>query len=61
MPVKLQDEQDKKIKELTEELELARWKREAYRENLISVLKNIEERKLQWSVKLQNIRLGLKE
>ena len=57
----MQDEQDKKIEELTEELEHARWKREAYRENLLSVLKNIEDRKLQWSVKLQNIRLGLKE
>ncbi|GMN52370.1 hypothetical protein TIFTF001_021521 [Ficus carica] len=55
------DEQDKKIDKLTRQLERARQKQEAYRANLLAVLKDIEQQKLHLSVKVQNIKVGMKE
>ncbi|GLU19636.1 hypothetical protein SLE2022_358740 [Rubroshorea leprosula] len=55
------DEQDKKIQKLTRQLERARRKCEVYRANLLSILKDIEDQKLQLSVKVQNIKLGMKD
>ncbi|KAJ4962500.1 hypothetical protein NE237_022439 [Protea cynaroides] len=56
-----EDEKDKKIQELSRELDRANHKCEVYRANLLTVLKDIEEQKLQLSVKVQNIKLGMKE
>lgn len=50
--------QDKKIQELTAELENASQRCEAYRANLLAVLKDMEEQKLKISVKVQNVRLN---
>ncbi|KAK9285282.1 hypothetical protein L1049_024472 [Liquidambar formosana] len=55
------DDQDRKIQKLSRQLERARRKCEVYRANLLSVLKDIEEQKLQLSVKVQNIKLGMKD
>lgn len=55
------DDQDKKIQKLSRQLERARRKCEVYRAHLFSVLKDIEEQKLQLSVKVQNIRIEMKE
>lgn len=52
--------QDKKIQELTAELENAIQRCEAYRAKLLAVLNNMEEQKLKISVKVQNVRLTLK-
>jgi hypothetical protein len=43
------------------QLERARQKCDVYRANLLSVLKDIEEQKLQLSVKVQNIKLATKD
>ncbi|KAG7539711.1 Zinc finger SWIM-type [Arabidopsis thaliana x Arabidopsis arenosa] len=56
-----EDEMDKKINQLRNELELANRKCEAYRTNLLSVLKEMEEQKLQVSIKVQNIKISLKD
>ncbi|KAH7519792.1 hypothetical protein FEM48_Zijuj08G0074700 [Ziziphus jujuba var. spinosa] len=56
-----EDEQDRKIHKLSRQLERSRRKCTVYRANLLSVLKDIEEQKLQLSVKVQNIKLGMKE
>ncbi|KAJ0040964.1 hypothetical protein Pint_28771 [Pistacia integerrima] len=55
------DDQDRKIQKLSRQLERARRKCELYRANLLSVLKDIEEQKLQLSVKVQSIKLGMKD
>ncbi|KAK7367164.1 hypothetical protein VNO80_09173 [Phaseolus coccineus] len=55
------DDQDRTIEKLTRQLDRARRKCEVYRSNLLSILKDIEEQKLQLSVKVQNIKLGMKE
>ncbi|PQQ15258.1 protein FAR1-RELATED SEQUENCE 5-like [Prunus yedoensis var. nudiflora] len=55
------DEQDKKIQKLERRLDRAQRKCELYRASLLSVLKDIEEQKLQLSVKVENIKLGMKE
>ncbi|KAJ6727831.1 PROTEIN FAR1-RELATED SEQUENCE 5-LIKE [Salix koriyanagi] len=55
------DDQDKKIQKLHRKLERAQRKCEVYRANLLSVLKDIEEQKLQLSIKVQNIKLGMKD
>ncbi|GAV74313.1 FAR1 domain-containing protein/SWIM domain-containing protein/MULE domain-containing protein [Cephalotus follicularis] len=55
------DDQDMKIMKLSCQLDRARRKCEVYRANLFSVLKDVEEQKLQLSVKVQNIRLGMKD
>ena len=57
----IQDDQDKKIQKLSRQLERALQKCEVYRANLLSVLKDIEDQKLQLSVKVQNIKLGMKD
>ncbi|XP_043713489.1 protein FAR1-RELATED SEQUENCE 5-like [Telopea speciosissima] len=56
-----QDEKDKKIQQLSRELDRSNHKCEVYRANLLAVLKDIEEQKLQLSVKVQNVKLGMKE
>ncbi|XP_048443891.1 protein FAR1-RELATED SEQUENCE 5 isoform X2 [Pyrus x bretschneideri] len=55
------DHQDKKMQKLERQLERARRKCESYRANLLSVLKDIEEQKLELSVKVENIKLRMKE
>ncbi|KAJ6938004.1 protein FAR1-RELATED SEQUENCE 9 [Populus alba x Populus x berolinensis] len=55
------DEKQKKIRELTAELEGTNQRCEVYRANLLAVLKDMEEQKLKLSVKVQNARLSLKE
>lgn len=55
------DEQDRTIEKLTRQLDRARRKCEVYRSNLMSILKDIEEQKLELSVKVQNIKLGMKD
>ncbi|XP_010270590.1 PREDICTED: protein FAR1-RELATED SEQUENCE 5-like [Nelumbo nucifera] len=55
------DEKDKKIMELTSELDNANQRCEVYRANLLAILKDMEEQKLKLSVKVQNVRLGLKD
>lgn len=52
---------DRKIRELTEELECANRKCEVYRANLLTVLKDIDEHKQQLSVKVQNVKLSMKD
>lgn len=53
-------DQEKKIQELTAELENASQRCEAYRASLLAVLKDMEEQKLRMEVKVQNVRLHLK-
>eukprot|EP00257_Ricinus_communis_P018355 XP_015577056.1 protein FAR1-RELATED SEQUENCE 5-like [Ricinus communis] len=52
---------DKKIQELTAELECASQRCEAYRSKLLAVLKDMEEQKLKIFVKIQNVRFNLKD
>ncbi|KAI3969653.1 hypothetical protein MKX01_020214 [Papaver californicum] len=52
------DEKEKKIEALVNELECANERCEVYRENLLAVLKDMEEQKLKLSVKVQNVRLS---
>lgn len=52
---------DKKIRELNNELNFASRKCEVYRANLLSVLKDIEDHKLQLSIKVQNIKISMKD
>ncbi|CAL0331648.1 unnamed protein product [Lupinus luteus] len=54
------DDQDKTIEKLTRQLDRVRRKCEVYRSNLLSILKDIEEQKLELSVKVQNIKLGMR-
>ncbi|KAK7320829.1 hypothetical protein VNO77_30666 [Canavalia gladiata] len=54
-------EKQKKIQELTAELEVTNQRCEVYRANLLAVLRDMEEQKLKLSVKVQNARLSLKE
>ncbi|GMN50152.1 hypothetical protein TIFTF001_019306 [Ficus carica] len=56
-----EDEMDKRIQELTSELESANRKCEIYRANLLSVLKDIEDHKLQLSIKVQNVKISMKD
>lgn len=55
------DDMDKHIAKLTDELKSANRKCEIYRSNLLSVLKAVENHKLELSVKLENIKIGMKE
>lgn len=52
---------DKKIRELNHELDSANKKCEVYRANLLSVLRDIEDHKQQLSIKVQSIKLGMKD
>ncbi|KAJ6411833.1 hypothetical protein OIU84_004994 [Salix udensis] len=54
-------DEDEKIQELRAELEQASQRCEAYRTKLLSVMKDMEERKLRISVKVQNVRLKMKD
>lgn len=54
-------EKQKKIRELTAELETTNQRCNVYRANLLAVLKDMEEHKLKLSVKVQNARLSMKE
>ncbi|XP_059647343.1 protein FAR1-RELATED SEQUENCE 5 [Cornus florida] len=56
-----EDDMDKKIRELTNELDCANRKCEVYRANLLSVLRDIEDHKQQLSIKVQNVKLSLKD
>ncbi|KAL5557652.1 hypothetical protein UlMin_033863 [Ulmus minor] len=53
-------DQDKKIEELSGDLENASRRCEAYRVKLLGVLKEMEERKLKILVNVQNVRLNLR-
>ncbi|XP_030486118.2 protein FAR1-RELATED SEQUENCE 9 [Cannabis sativa] len=55
------DEKEKKINELTTEIENTNQRCEVYRTNLLAVLRDMEEQKLKLSVKVQNAKLSLKE
>ncbi|KAF5185974.1 Far1-related sequence, partial [Thalictrum thalictroides] len=55
------DDKDKKILELMAELEGANQRCEVYRTNLLAVLKDMEEQKLKLSVKVESVRLSLKD
>ncbi|XAR73650.1 hypothetical protein NMG60_11007690 [Bertholletia excelsa] len=56
-----EDEEDRKIQKLSRQLERAQRKCEVYRANLLSVLKDIEQQKLQLTVKVQSIKLGMRD
>uniref|UniRef100_A0A2P2IVI3 Protein FAR1-RELATED SEQUENCE n=1 Tax=Rhizophora mucronata TaxID=61149 RepID=A0A2P2IVI3_RHIMU len=56
-----EDDMDERIQELTKELEYANRKCDAYRANLLSVLKDIENHKLELSIKVQNIKISMKD
>ncbi|KAJ7967049.1 Protein FAR1-RELATED SEQUENCE like [Quillaja saponaria] len=56
-----EDDMDNKIRELTNEIEYANRKCEVYRSNLISVLKDVEDHKLQLSIEVQNIKISMKD
>ncbi|KAK9667087.1 hypothetical protein RND81_14G231900 [Saponaria officinalis] len=56
-----EDFMDKKIRELSEELESANRKCEFYRANLVSALKDIEDHKQQLAITVQNVKLSLKD
>lgn len=56
-----EDDMDKKIRELTEELDCANQKGEVYRANLLSVLKDVDDHKQQLSIKVQNVKLSMKD
>uniref|UniRef100_A0A5B7BW59 Protein FAR1-RELATED SEQUENCE n=1 Tax=Davidia involucrata TaxID=16924 RepID=A0A5B7BW59_DAVIN len=60
-PYQSADEKEKKICELTTELDSTNQRCEVYRANLLAVLKDMEDQKLKLSVKVQNARLSLKE
>ncbi|CAI0471257.1 unnamed protein product [Linum tenue] len=56
-----EDDMDKKIQQLRNEVERASRKCEVYRANLLSVLKDIEDHKLQLSINVQNIKISMKD
>ncbi|KAK2984469.1 hypothetical protein RJ640_026956 [Escallonia rubra] len=56
-----EDDMDKKIRELNHDLDCANRKCEVYRANLISVLKDIEDHKQQLSIKVQSIKLSMRD
>lgn len=60
-PCQSSDEKEKKIRELTTELDSVNQRCEVYRANLLAVLRDMEDQKLKLSVKVQNARLSLKE
>lgn len=56
-----EDDVDKRIRELENKLVAANQKCEVYRANLLSVLKDIEDHKLQLSIKVQSVKISLKD
>ncbi|XP_052197715.1 protein FAR1-RELATED SEQUENCE 9-like [Diospyros lotus] len=61
MSLQSSDEKEKKIRELTAQLESTNQRCEVYRGNLLAILRDMEDQKLKLSVKVQNARLSLKE
>lgn len=61
IPLFVQEEKAKKIRELSAELDSTNQRCEVYRANLLAVLRDMEDQKLKLSVKVQNARLSLKE
>lgn len=57
----LQGEKEKRIRQLSMELESTNQRCEVYRKNLLAILRDMEDQKLKLSVKVQNARLSLKE
>lgn len=57
----LQEEMDEKISELVSELDFAKRRCDVYRVNLLSVLKDIEDHKRELALKVQNVKLSLRE
>lgn len=57
----LQEEKEKKIQELTAEVEQTNQRCEVYRAILLALFRDMEDQKLKLSVKVQNARLSLKE
>ncbi|KAK6141137.1 hypothetical protein DH2020_025128 [Rehmannia glutinosa] len=55
------EEKEKKILELSTELERTNQKCEVYRAILLALFRDMEDQKLKLSVKVQNARLSLKE
>ncbi|GFP93766.1 protein far1-related sequence 9 [Phtheirospermum japonicum] len=55
------EEKEKKIRELTAELDRTNQKCEVYRAILLALFRDMEDQKLKLSVKVQNARLSLKE
>ncbi|CAI9094897.1 OLC1v1030728C1 [Oldenlandia corymbosa var. corymbosa] len=55
------DQKERRISELTAELQRTNQRCEAYRGNLLALLRDMEDQKLKLSVKVQNARLSLKE
>ncbi|KAL4572765.1 hypothetical protein LXL04_019548 [Taraxacum kok-saghyz] len=56
-----EDEMDRKIEELNEEVDSAKRRCEVYRSNLLSVLRDIEDHKQQLSLKVQIIKYSMKD
>ncbi|CAI9299185.1 unnamed protein product [Lactuca saligna] len=56
-----EDEMDRKIEELKQEVDSGRRKCEVYRSNLVSVLRDIEDHKQQLSLKVQIIKYSMKD
>ncbi|KAI6700929.1 hypothetical protein NL676_015253 [Syzygium grande] len=56
-----EEDMDHKIGELINGLESANRKCELYRANLLSVLKEIEDHKLQLAIKVQNVKISMKD
>ncbi|XP_047973774.1 protein FAR1-RELATED SEQUENCE 5 [Salvia hispanica] len=56
-----EDDMDRKINELSVDLERANRKCEVYRTNLLSLMKDVEDHKQRLSVEVQNIKLSLKD
>lgn len=57
----LQEEKEKKIRELTAEVERTNQRCEVYRAILLALFRDMEDQKLKLSVKVQNARLSLKD
>lgn len=57
----LQDDIDNHLRKLMNELECANRKCAIYRSNLLSVLKAVEDHKLELSVKVENIKISMKD
>lgn len=57
----LQEEKEKKIRELTAEVGRTNQRCEVYRAILLALFRDMEDQKLKLSVKVQNARLSLKD
>lgn len=56
-----EEEMDEKISELVSELDFANRRCDVYRSNLLSVLEDIEDHKRELALKVQNVKLSLRE